>query len=139
MYSSHSGTPVSGAVPVFAVSVLDGAVVLLLVLAVAVVLAVFAGLLAAALFEVVFVAPPQPNETNAKHAAAAIAKKLLIVIILIFLTENNFLRLSFANERNEDKKHLRLFKRKVYKEMPNCWTQNMIRLAGQKYKSTAPI
>jgi hypothetical protein len=83
MYSSHSGTPVFG--PAVAVSVLVGAVVVLLVLAVAVVVDVFAGLFAVVL--VVFVAPPQPNETRAKHAAAAIAKKFLIFIMLVFLTE----------------------------------------------------
>lgn len=86
MYSSHSGTPVSGAVPVFAVSVLVGAVVVLLVVVVVDVVAVFAGLFAV-VFALFVAPPPQPNEINAKHIAAAIAKKLLILIILKFLTE----------------------------------------------------
>ena len=116
MYSSHSGTPTeSPAGAVFAVSAeFAGAVVavVLLVVVVVDVVAVLAALFAVALAVVFAAPPPQPNEIKAKHVAIANAKKVLIVIILIFLTENNFLRLTFINERNEDKEHPRLLKRK---------------------------
>jgi hypothetical protein len=87
MYSSHSGTPVAGSVEsALAVSVLAGAVAVVVdevvVVVVLAVLLTFAGLV-----EVVFVAaPPQPIERIAKQSAAAIEIKLVIFIKLIFLT-----------------------------------------------------
>ena len=80
MYSSHSATPVSGAVEAVVLeAVFAGAVVVVLDVVV-VVEVVFAGLLAVVV--VLFVAvPPQPNEIAAKHRAAATNR-----IFLIFIT-----------------------------------------------------
>src|SRR6185437_16823042 len=86
MYSSHSGTPVFGAVEsAFAVSEVFAGAVVEVVLLVVVVDDEFAAFV---VFVVEFVAaPPQPNEIAAKQRAATIARIFLIVITLIFLTE----------------------------------------------------
>ena len=84
MYSSHSATPVSGAVDavvleaVFAGAVL---VVVLDVVVVEVVEALFAGLLAGEFAAVFVAAPPHPKEIAARQRAAATNR-----IFLIFIT-----------------------------------------------------